>query len=237
MTWNNLPQSSNQHDVHVPSQSHWLMLACVAVALPCAGGLWQKAEALFDKMKAQGCRPDVVTYSSLLAAYRHGDQWRAVVKTFDQMLALGCKPDSHVYLNVVDLLWSTGVAWAQARALQVYGVAARQWPYRFTVQQSTPDEATLELTVPGSTPAVAAISLHKYLLGLRMELEGGGPAASALLGRQLVRVTLGRGRHGRDTSSNSASSNSASSSNGSVPPHSVSEALQEQLAALGVPFR
>jgi pentatricopeptide repeat domain-containing protein 1 len=198
-----------------------------------AGGLWQKAEALFEQMKAQGCRPDVVTYSSLLAAYRRGDQWRAVVKTFDQMLALGCKPDSHVYLNVVDLLWSTGVAWAQARALEVYGVAARQWPYRFTVQQSTPDTATVELNVPGSTPAIAAISLHKYLLGLRMELEGGGPAAAALLGAQQVRVTLGRGRHGRDTTS---ASSGTSSSAGTLS-HSTSEALQEQMAALGAPFR
>ncbi len=99
------------------------------------GAQWEKASEVFEQMKYQGCRPDVVTYTALIGAYERGGQWRSVVKTFDAMQAQGCKPDSFVHQTLVDVLWCTGVVWAQARALALYNNAARNWPYRFCVQQ------------------------------------------------------------------------------------------------------
>ena len=41
-----------------------------------AGAQWEKAGEVFEAMQAQGCRPDVVTYTALIQAYERGGQWR-----------------------------------------------------------------------------------------------------------------------------------------------------------------
>jgi pentatricopeptide repeat domain-containing protein 1 len=77
------------------------------------GGLWEKAQSVFDQMQSSGCAPDVVTYTSLISAYERGGQWHLALQAFQRMLAQGCRPDAIVYNAMVDALWQTGVVWAQ----------------------------------------------------------------------------------------------------------------------------
>lgn len=48
---------------------------CLLLTVP-AGAQWEKAGEVFEAMQAQGCRPDVVTYTALIQAYERGGQWR-----------------------------------------------------------------------------------------------------------------------------------------------------------------
>lgn len=167
------------------------------------GGQPEKACEVFEQMKYHGCRPDVVTYSALISAYNKAGQWHKSVKAFEQMHQYNCKPDSYVYQTIIDSLWNTGVAWAQARAWQLYVAAARNWQYRFTVQQangSSPRE--LEYVVPAFTPGVAVLSLRKWLADLVGQVE----SDSTLLGvtRERIVLSLGRSRHAKEPSSSGA---------------------------------
>ena len=49
--------------------------SCLLLIVP-AGAQWEKAGEVFEAMQAQGCRPDVVTYTALIQAYERGGQWR-----------------------------------------------------------------------------------------------------------------------------------------------------------------
>lgn len=154
-------------------------------------------------MKYHGCRPDVVTYTALINAYNKAGQWHKAVQAFEQMQQQNCKPDSYVYQTVIDSLWQTGVAWAQARASQLYAAAARNWQYRFTVQQASSNNGReLEYVVPALTPGVAVLALRKWLADMLSQLETDG----ALLGmsRDRIVLSLGRSRHVKEPSSSSA---------------------------------
>ena len=170
-------------------------------------------------MKYNGCRPDVVTYSALICAYNKSGQWHKAVKAFEQMQQHNCKPDSYVYQTVIDSLWNTGAAWAQARAWQLYAAAARNWQYRFTVQQansSNPSE--LEYVVPAITPGVAVLALRKWLGDLVGQVE----SDSTLLGATRERMILSLGRSKQVKEQNSSG---------------VSQALTAVLAGFKSPFR
>lgn len=53
-------------------------------------GAWERALALLDQMRAAGVRPDVVTYSSLIAACQAcGGRWQAALALLNQMEAEG----------------------------------------------------------------------------------------------------------------------------------------------------
>lgn len=154
-------------------------------------------------MKYNGCRPDVVTYSALISAYKKSGQWHRAIRAFEQMQQHNCKPDSYVYQTVIDSLWNTGISWAQLRAWQLYMSAARNWQYRFTVQQansSNPHE--LEYVVPAVTPGVAVLALRKWVADLVCQVE----SDSTLLGatRERMVLSLGRGKHVREPNSSAA---------------------------------
>ncbi|KAI8473520.1 MAG: hypothetical protein J3K34DRAFT_518985 [Monoraphidium minutum] len=170
------------------------------------GGQWEKASEVFDHMRYHNCRPDTVTYSALIGAFEKGGQWLRAVKAFEQMQVQGCRPDSSIYQSMVDMLWQSGVAWLQARALQLYASAARSWQFRFTVQQASPADASLvEFIVPASTASVAVLSAQRWLCELRGQLDRDGALLLAGAGGgggglqcERVAVSLGRGRHTRE---------------------------------------
>ena len=39
------------------------------------------------------------------------------LQAFEEMRARGCAPDTIVYNAIIDVLWETGVGWAQRRAV------------------------------------------------------------------------------------------------------------------------
>ena len=49
----------------------------------------------------------------------------AALDTFEAMLASGCRPHAAVYSSIIDVLWQTGIAWAQAKALHLFTAAVQ----------------------------------------------------------------------------------------------------------------
>lgn len=47
---------------------------------PPAGTQWEKGGQMFQQMRAQGCMPDVVTYTALISAYERGGQWQLALE-------------------------------------------------------------------------------------------------------------------------------------------------------------
>jgi pentatricopeptide repeat domain-containing protein 1 len=183
-----------------------------------AGGQPEKACEVFEQMKYHGCRPDVVTYTALINAYNRAGQWHKSLQAFEQMQQQNCKPDSFVYQTVIDSLWQTGVAWAQARAWQLYTAAARNWQYRFTVQAANNSSSgggsgsgglgfsrDLEYVVPAFTPGVAVLALRKWLSELAAQLANdGGSSSMMFMGRDRILLSLGRSRHIKEPGSSAA---------------------------------
>lgn len=156
------------------------------------GAQCERASQVFQQMKERGCRPDVVTYSALISAYDRGGQWRNAVKIFEQMQQQGCKPDSIVYQTIIDLLWHSGVSWAQSRAVQLYHIALRNWPFRFLVQVTAHD-SVVDVVVPACSSSVAVLSLHKWLTETRFQIE-----KEPCLLKEKVLLSLGRVPQNRD---------------------------------------
>ncbi len=52
----------------------------------------------------------------------------AALDTFEAMLASGCRPHAAVYSSIIDVLWQTGIAWAQAKALRLFTTAVQCAP-------------------------------------------------------------------------------------------------------------
>ena len=53
------------------------------------------------------------------------------------MQASGCRPHAAVFSSIIDVLWQTGIAWAQAKALQLFSAAVQCGPCRIWGPWST----------------------------------------------------------------------------------------------------
>ena len=87
------------------------------------GGEYNKARLMFERMAEHGCQADAVTYANLIRAYKKGGQWCHALDTFEAMQRSGCRPHAAVYSSIIDVLWQTGIAWAQAKALRLFTAA------------------------------------------------------------------------------------------------------------------
>ncbi|KAI7844476.1 hypothetical protein COHA_001936, partial [Chlorella ohadii] len=133
------------------------------IAACAQGAQWEKAGEVFEAMQAQGCRPDVVTYTALIQAYERGGQWRRALAAFEDMRARQCTPDAIILNIILDVLWETGVAWAQRRAAGIFRDATEDGLIR---QHSHTSPDSLELNLHSTTVAVALLSLHTWLAEL-----------------------------------------------------------------------
>jgi pentatricopeptide repeat protein len=52
------------------------------------GAQWEKAQEVFEQMRASGCRPDVVTYTALISALEKGGQWRLALEVSHSRIML-----------------------------------------------------------------------------------------------------------------------------------------------------
>eukprot|EP00210_Caulerpa_lentillifera_P004588 g4378.t1 len=147
-------------------------------------GKWEKAAEVFERMNFQNCKPDSMTYTALLHAFEKGGQWHRAVRIFEQMVQQGCRLDTLVHHTIIDLLWQSGVVWAQGKALQLFNSALRNYHVRLGVLQSTSDDG-LEASVPSLSVGVAVLSLLKWLGDTRQSLE---QDTSFSLGSQVVIV-------------------------------------------------
>jgi pentatricopeptide repeat domain-containing protein 1 len=129
------------------------------------------------------------------------------VQAFEQMQQANCRPDSCVYQHVIDVLWSTGIAWAQARAAQLYAMAARSFRRRFAVQadssaSSSRGAGCRECVMPACLPGVGVLALHSWLVDLAAQVQHDpSNLLWASQGGARLALTLGRSRHAREPSS------------------------------------
>lgn len=84
------------------------------------GGEYNKARLMFQRMAEHDCTADAVTYANLIRAYKKGGQWCHALDTFEAMQRSGCRPHAAVFSSIIDVLWQTGIAWAQAKALRLF---------------------------------------------------------------------------------------------------------------------
>lgn len=89
------------------------------------GGEYTKARSMFDRLPKHGCKPDAVTFANLIRAYKKGGQWCLALDTFEAMQSSGSQPHTAVFSSIIDVLWQTGIAWAQAKALRLFTAAVR----------------------------------------------------------------------------------------------------------------
>lgn len=156
-------------------------------------GKWEKAAEIFERMKIQNCKPDSMTYTALLHAFEKGGQWHRAVRIFEQMVQQGCRLDTLVHHTIIDLLWQSGVVWAQGKALQLFNSALRNYHVRLGVLQNMED-GVLEASIPSLSVGVAVLSLLKWLSDTRHSLEQEG---MQLLGNQVV-IVVGRTKNSRE---------------------------------------
>eukprot|EP00210_Caulerpa_lentillifera_P002371 g2274.t1 len=156
-------------------------------------GRWEKAAEVFERMKIQNCKPDSMTYTALLHAFEKGGQWHRAVRIFEQMVQQGCRLDTLVHHTIIDLLWQSGVVWAQGKALQLFNSALRNYHVRLGVLQNTNDDV-LEASVPSLSVGVAILSLLKWLSDTRHTLE---QEPSSSLGNQVV-IVVGKTKNSRE---------------------------------------
>ncbi|KAL4419865.1 hypothetical protein ABPG75_006963 [Micractinium tetrahymenae] len=151
------------------------------------GAQWEKAEEVFEQMQRQGCRPDVVTFTALIQAYERGGQWRRALAAFEEMRSRPCPPDSIVYNAIIDVLWETGVGWAQRRAVALFRQASREGLIR---RHSHVCSDSVELNLHSTTAGVALLSLHCWLQDLneRLQAEGAAPLP------EKVSIIAGKGK-------------------------------------------
>lgn len=81
----------------------------------------------------------------------------ASLQTLERMQQAGFRPDACVYNCVLDGLWSTGVAAAQSKAVQLFQYACRQGHLRLHANSSR------EFTAVGHTYCAALLFLLKWL--------------------------------------------------------------------------
>lgn len=131
-------------------------------------------------MQGRGVKPDNVTYSGLIAAFERGGQWREALRAFEGMRAANCRPDSAAYNTAVGVLWSTGLASVQARAMQLFQAACRQGHFRMAAHMNG-DAACLEHGLHVFTVGAAVAALVRWLLELRDRASKETPMVRALL--------------------------------------------------------
>lgn len=116
-----------------------LLAAC------CHGGNWEMAQHLFDQMQKEGNRPDGITFAALINAFEKGHQWRLALAAMDLMQSIGLHPDANIFNSLLDVLWQSGIALAQARALQLWSLANRTGLFRIYINNKAPSDASSQL--------------------------------------------------------------------------------------------
>eukprot|EP00803_Ostreobium_quekettii_P002863 evm.model.scf_2500.1 EVM.evm.TU.scf_2500.1 scf_2500:7276-10483(-) len=150
------------------------------------GGHWAKSCEVFDHMVASGCRPDSTTYSAVISALTRGGSWARALRAFEDMQSQACRPDAVVYNALLDVLWQSGVAPAQAKAVQLWRRAVQRGIICFNLLTGRDEYSTVVFTVGASI-----ISVLRWLTDLRHRIgqEGAGGM------QREVALVLQRGKH------------------------------------------
>lgn len=132
-------------------------------------------------MKANQCTPDVVTYTALVSAYERGGQWMKALEAFNQMQRqANCNADAILYNTLLDVLWDTGVSWAQHQAAALFRVAVDEGHFRKLPMPNHPQRPYATETLlqpPGAAAAAAAAAAAEAAAA--SDSAAGSPTAAA----------------------------------------------------------
>ena len=189
-----------------------------SVIAACAhGGEAGRARAAFDAMAAARVARDAVSHANLIRAYKKAGAWAAALTTYEAMLDAGCVAHASVVASVVDVLWSTGVAWARAKAAAVHDAALASG--RLPLPLETARKGALRVDLAALTPAAAVLGAAAWLRAARGAAARG--AGSPLDAARKVTLSHGGGEAAR------AQGHAAS----------LRDAVAASLAGGGAPFR
>ncbi|KAK9811789.1 hypothetical protein WJX72_010082 [[Myrmecia] bisecta] len=163
-------------------------------------GQYANARTMFNRMAEFSCLPDAVTYANLIRAYKKGGQWCNALDTFEAMQAAGCRPHAAVVSSVIDVLWQTGIAWAQAKALHVFQAAVQSGILPPAYEAAK--KGTVKVDLQALTVGVALLSMNQWLLGLREQAVH--EADGTLEVNRKVALVNGMGEHARSQGNSSA---------------------------------
>ena len=74
---------------------------------------------LFERMLREECRPNVVTYNSLIGACGQGGALDKAAEVFEHMVSHGCRPDA-VTFSVLIAAYERGGEWGKAVQVRVF---------------------------------------------------------------------------------------------------------------------
>eukprot|EP00884_Botryococcus_braunii_P000450 jgi/Botrbrau1/10405/Bobra.0133s0014.1 len=157
------------------------------------GGEFQKACELFHKITEHGCQPDAVSYANLIRAYKKGGQWCSAVDVFEVMQGSGRRPHAAVHSSVIDVLWQTGIPWAQRKAVTIFNASVRGGS--LPAASETCKKGTLKLDLQALTVGVALLAMTAWLLKTRACLMH--DASCLLDSARKLAIVNGLGEHSR----------------------------------------
>jgi pentatricopeptide repeat domain-containing protein 1 len=145
-----------------------LLAAC------CHGGNWEMAQHLFDQMQKEGNRPDVITFAALINAFERGHQWRLALTALDMMQNFGLHPDANIFNSLLDVLWQSGIALAQARALQLWSMANRTGLFRIYISKTSETSSQLQYTALALSGGALCVTLLRWIGEMKSRLAREG---------------------------------------------------------------
>lgn len=127
------PEYMLELTINSPCNSHALLDICNELQ---KGMAPQKATEVFDRMRREGIRPSVVSYSALISAAEKGGQWKLALEILDDMKRAGFPGNVVAYSACISAL-AKGQQWERAlelfREIQTFGGSPSIVTYNATV--------------------------------------------------------------------------------------------------------
>ena len=115
------------------------------------------------------------------------------------MQSIGLHPDANIFNSLLDVLWQSGIALAQARALQLWSVANRSGLFR--IYSSNPDSSQLRYSALAMSGGAMSVTVLRWVGEMKSRLAREGPSFL----RNQVTLLLYRSKSGSGSYSRSVS--------------------------------
>ncbi|KAL4859186.1 putative aldo-keto reductase 2 [Chlorella vulgaris] len=161
-----------------------------SVLAACAkGGSVAEVRQAFEALERHGVEPSPASYQHVVQALCGAGQWAEAAQTYRDMLASGLEPGAELASLIVDALWCTGLAWAQAAALDLFNQATSAGWLR--VLDAKMFRGLLTLDLHATHLGTGMLRMHRWLADQRRVI--GNSAAPCLLD-EAKRVCVVSGR-------------------------------------------
>ncbi|KAI3436046.1 hypothetical protein D9Q98_002103 [Chlorella vulgaris] len=138
---------------------------------------WRKCVRRLRRWSGTEWQPSPASYQHLVQALCGAGQWAEAAQTYRDMLASGLEPGAELASLIVDALWCTGLAWAQAAALDLFNQATSAGWLR--VLDAKMFRGLLTLDLHATHLGTGMLRMHRWLADQRRVI--GNSAAPCLL--------------------------------------------------------